>query len=490
MRKRFECQLQLGQTAIEKIQIPLKSRDELPPILAGLQWIFLTPEVNEAIFQVLEKKIQGNKKQTGRPGMDLWHILVLGVTRLGLDCDFDRLEHHANFDSLLREILGILSIKEEGRSFHQKTLSENVCMVDDELLTQINAIVTRFGRQEFKKKDDEKIAAKTDSYVLETNVHFPTDINLLWDAGRKSIELSSRLSDSLNLPCWRKAKDWTKRLKGQMRQVGRINQGGGKNKEERLHKAVKIYLSTGRELERKVAENVKDLAKRVSDASQMFELENIRYFHKMLVKQIDLIDRRILKGEKIPHEEKVFSLFEPHTEWITKGKAWPPMELGHKLLVTTDQYQLVLDYKVMEQTVDQFETIPLAKRLFENYGEQAFDSMSFDKGFSNEADRQELEGKVGLIVMPKKGKRRIEEQERESAPKFARLKNQHSAIESEINCLEHHGLNRCPDKGYHGFKRYVGFGILAYNLHKIGKQLIAKKKKEMEKYFDPLKAAA
>jgi len=148
---------------------------------------------------VLEKKIRGNKKQTGRPGMDLWHILVLGVTRLGLDCDFDRLEHHANFDSLLREILGIHSLKEGGRSFHQKTLSENVCMVDDELLTQINAIVTRFGRQVFKKKDDEKIAAKTDSYVLETNVHFPTDINLLWDAGRKSIELSSRLSDSLNL---------------------------------------------------------------------------------------------------------------------------------------------------------------------------------------------------------------------------------------------------------------------------------------------------
>jgi IS5 family transposase len=152
MRKRFECQLQLGRTAIEKIQIPLKSRDELPPILAGLQWMFLTPEVNEAVFQLLEKKVQGNKQDTGRPGMDLWHILVLGVTRLGLDCDFDRLEHHANYDVLLREILGIPSLSEGGRSFHQKTLSQNVCMVDDELLTQINAIVVRFGRQEFKKK--------------------------------------------------------------------------------------------------------------------------------------------------------------------------------------------------------------------------------------------------------------------------------------------------------------------------------------------------
>jgi len=90
MRKRFECQLQMGQTAIEKIEIPLKSRDELPPILAGLQWMFLTPEVNEEIFEILEEKVQGDKKQTGRPGMELWHILVLGVVRLGLDCDYEQ----------------------------------------------------------------------------------------------------------------------------------------------------------------------------------------------------------------------------------------------------------------------------------------------------------------------------------------------------------------------------------------------------------------
>jgi IS5 family transposase len=490
MRKRFECQLQLGRTAIEKIQIPLKSRDELPPILAGLQWMFLTPEVNEAVFQLLEKKVQGNKQDTGRPGMDLWHILVLGVTRLGLDCDFDRLEHHANYDVLLREILGIPSLSEGGRSFHQKTLSQNVCMVDDELLTQINAIVVRFGRQEFKKKEDEKIAAKTDSYVLETNVHFPTDINLLWDAGRKCIELSSRLSDRLNIPCWRKSGDWKKRLKVQMRQVGRINHGGGKNKEGRLHQAVKSYLSTARELERKVAENLVLLAQHATTASERLELKNIGYFLEMLVKHIDLIDRRILKEEKIPHEEKVFSLFEPHTEWITKGKTWPPMELGHKLLITTDQYQLVLDYKVMDQTSDQLETSPLAKRLFESYGEEVFESMSFDKGFSNEGERKELESKVSLVVMPKKGRRRKEELERERAPKFVRTKNQHSAIESEINCLEHHGLNRCPDKGYHGYQRYVGFGILAYNLHKIGKHLIAKKRKALGKYDDPVKVAA
>ena len=194
MRKRFEVQLALGQTPIERVSIPLKSRDELPPILAGLQWMFETPEVNSQVFELLEAKILVGKKATGRPGLDLWQILVLGVVRLGLDCDYDRLEHLANYDSLLRQILGVSPVRPpEEKPFHYKTLSENVCHVDEELLAQINAVVEKAGRSVFKKKDGpaEAIRAKTDSYVLETNVHYPTDLNLLWDGQRKAVPLFS-----------------------------------------------------------------------------------------------------------------------------------------------------------------------------------------------------------------------------------------------------------------------------------------------------------
>lgn len=489
MRKRFEFQLQLGQTPIEKIEIPLKSRDELPPILTGLQWIFLTSEVNEEIFQLLEKKVQGDAKQTGRPGMDLWHILVLGVTRMGLDCDYDRLEHHANFDVLLREILGLTPFKDGGRSFHQKTLSQNVCHVDEELLGQINAVVVRHGREEFKKNDAEKIETKTDSYVLESNVHFPTDINLLWDGARKCIELLKGLSESLEIKCWRKAKYWKKLIKGQMRRVGRIKQGGGKNKEERLLEAVGNYLTQARELEQKVAENIEQVAAVATNPLQAARLEEAKYFHGMLIKHIDLVKRRLIDDEKIPHEEKIFSLFEPHTEWINKGKVRPPVELGHKVLITTDQHQLVLDYKVMEKSADNQETMSLAQRLFENYGKDAFGSMSFDKGFTRDADREELEENVALVVMPKKGKLSAKDKEREHTRQFVQFKNQHSAIESEINSLEHHGLSRCRDKGLNGFKRCVGFGILAYNLHRIGARLLAKKRDQLARK-EKLKEAA
>ena len=79
--------------------------------------------------------------------------------------------------------------------------------------------------------------------------------------------------------------------------------------------------------------------------------------------------------------------------------------------------------------------------------------------------------------MSKRGRLNKAEHERENQKRFIELRNKHNAIESDINCLEHHGLNRCPDKGLKGFKRYAGLGVLAYNLHKIGNRLLEKKRK-------------
>ena len=81
MRQRFEQQISLRIVPIADVKFPLKSRDELPPVLMALQYIFVTPELNEKVFALLEKKICSGKKKTGRKGMDLWHILVLAVVR-------------------------------------------------------------------------------------------------------------------------------------------------------------------------------------------------------------------------------------------------------------------------------------------------------------------------------------------------------------------------------------------------------------------------
>jgi len=478
MRKRFEVQLALGQTAIERVVLPARSRDELPPVLAGLQWIFQTPELNSQIFELLEKKVVAGKKATGRPGLDLWHILVLGIVRLALDCDYDRLEYLANYDGLLRQILGLSpTLSDQDKPFHYKTLSENVCHMDEELLRQINALVVQAGRAAFKKKENaptEPIRAKADSYVLETNVHFPTDLNLLWDAQRKSADLLLPMVQAARLGGWRKCQEWRRKLKGQMIGLTRLVSGGGPNKEQRRQVVAEAYVHDSYRFEEKVFTTIQTLPV-PQDPLEWARREQLDYFHTMMIKQLDLVERRLLRGETIPHEEKIFSLFEPHTQWIKKGKLFPPVELGHKILLTTDQHELILDYKVMEQLNDAQEVIALADRLLGSYGSNAVASLSFDKGFSRAEDRQLLELYIPEVIMPKRGKRNSQEQAREQQRSFALLRRQHNAIESDINALEHHGLDRCPDKGLHGFKRYVGFGVLAYNLHKIGRRLLERR---------------
>ncbi len=107
MRQRFSPQPELDLVPIENLVRPLKGRDELPPILAGLQWIGSHPTLKAEICALLEARILDGKHATGRTGMDLWQILVLGTVRLGLKADYDRLEHLADDDALLRQMPGV-----------------------------------------------------------------------------------------------------------------------------------------------------------------------------------------------------------------------------------------------------------------------------------------------------------------------------------------------------------------------------------------------
>ena len=107
MRHHFQTQPDLQLTPIEMIRLPLRSRDELPSLLAGLQWIWMHPWLKPEILALINAKVLAGKKSTGRTGMDLWQILVLGVVRLGLDANWDRMEHIANYDWLVRQMLQV-----------------------------------------------------------------------------------------------------------------------------------------------------------------------------------------------------------------------------------------------------------------------------------------------------------------------------------------------------------------------------------------------
>ena len=316
----------------------------------------------------------------------------------------------------------------------------------------------------FKKKEAEALDCKTDSFVAKSNVHFPTDYNLLWDSARKCLDMVGRFLDKYpEVPGWRKKHDWYRQLKNSMRAVGKASSSGGKGKEQRVKRAVRYYLSKARAMQNKLKASKETLPQRdITDLLIMLDLE--RYMD-LLDKHIDLLERRVIKGEQIPHDEKIFSIFEEYTEWITKGKLHPNVELGKKLAITTDQYNLIVDYRVMDYQSDSEIVKPLAERLTALF---TIRSWSFDKGFWHKDNKALLEGLVEKVIMPKKGKCNKLEQEEESQRYFKLLRNKHSAVESNINELECRGLDRCPDRGYPHFKRYIGLSVAAYNLRRIG----------------------
>lgn len=119
---------------------------------------------------------------------------------------------------------------------------------------------------------------------------------------------------------------------------------------------------------------------------------------------------------------------------------------------------------------------PGADRLLARDGAGRLASLSFDKGFTRTADRELLRLYVPTVVMPKRGKKNADETAHASTPRFVALRRQHRAVASEINSLEHHGLNRWLDVGLAGYRRDVGCGVLSDNLPVIGRQLLARER--------------
>ena len=144
----------LGRLPIGETEIPVNKRTgALPKLCAALKEIFVTPKWNEKIFEKLEAKIMEGKQQTGRPGMDLWQIFVLSQVRLCQNISYDELHHIANYDSLIRQILGIESgFGYEKYKFGYQNIIDNVSLLDDQTVRELNQVIVEFGHGVFKKK--------------------------------------------------------------------------------------------------------------------------------------------------------------------------------------------------------------------------------------------------------------------------------------------------------------------------------------------------
>jgi hypothetical protein len=187
--------------------------------------------------------------------------------------------------------------------------------------------------------------------------------------------------------------------------------------------------------------------------------------------------RRVICDEIIPHDEKIFSLFEPHTELINRGKIPYPIEFGHRVLVIQDRVGFILKYQIMDHITDEKVVVPAMKELQRRYDNKIL-SASFDRGFYTPDNRTELEKILELICLPKKGKHSQEDRERESSSGFVNARKRHPGIESCIHALgAGNGLVICRDKKEKGYRRYVALGVLGRNLQVLGTILLKKAKK-------------
>jgi IS5 family transposase len=497
MRQVINPQLQLGEVDISAIVLDPKSRDDIPQLLRGLQYIYTTAEVRERVVAILADVIPDGvdgkaDAHTGRPGMEQWKILVLGTLRLGLNIDYDRVHELANEHKTLRQMLGHSGWTDDERDHYQlQTIKDNLRLFTPEILDRINQEVVKAGHQLVKKSPDAPLAVRADSFVVETDVHFPTDINLLWDALRKLIEIIAGLCAEFDVPGWRQSAYQLRQVKKLYRQVQRLKHSTAKDpdkraaKREAMHQAYRDYLAYAEELLVRVRES-----RFVLDVGQVPAplLAPIDLYLGDAERQIDQIRRRVLQGETIPHEEKLFSLFERETEWISKGKAGVPVEFGLRVAVVEDQHRFILHHQVMQKTTDDQVAVPLLTETCARFPGIA--SASLDKGFHSPANQTALAVIIPQVVMPKKGKLSLVQAEREHDPEFIRLRHQHSAVESAINALEVHGLDRCLDHGIDGFKRYVALAVVARNVQRLGALLRQQEAEQRERQRGSYRLAA
>jgi len=315
---------------------------------------------------------------------------------------------------------------------------------------------------------------KTDSFVVESQVCFPSDIKLLFQSADKCLSLIGKIRSLFPLSGWGKLQHWHKALSKSNLIVSRVYRHKGRNYTTRLKKVVRSHLSFCAKLRRKIEHSLLTIKALISESSAL-AAQLLGLFTKFISfvdyfdKHQDLVKRRVLLEETIPHKEKIFSIYEPHTEWISKGKSNKKVELGHAVCITTNQQHFCLHWQVMEKQSDVQMPVVVKDFITEHYPKYKINAWSFDRNFGSKQNREELGQTVDCLVMPKKGKLSEKSRAQEQAQDFRKYKRKHATVEANIAHLEHLGAGKCPDKGIEGFKRYVGLSVLAYNLHRLGK---------------------
>lgn len=472
MRKAYSSQRRLDCESVPDVKLNLNCRDEIVPVLCALQHIYADPDLRHEILGLVAQDVnQSSRADRGREGMDYWEVLVLAAVRLGCDLNYDKLQDLAEQHRALRQIMGI-GDWDEKTEFNWRRIHDNVCLLQPATIEKISHLIVAAGHE----VDPEAIRkVRVDSFVVETNIHYPTESSLIFDGTRKVIELCVMLAACFDIEGWRQHAHLLTKVKQTARRISRISSRKGGQYKQRLEKQYRVLLDrTGKVLTRarelcETLENECDL-----DVKELAQLADLRIFIERTEHVRDTARRRVLEGEQVPNDEKLFSIFEPHTQLYKRGKAGQPMQFGRLVLVYEDAAGFIIHQHVMPRDAQDSQVVVPQTRNVQDRFEGRIEEASFDRGFHSPENQTQLAAILTHACLPKPGSQQAAQQEAEASLTFREQRRRHPGVESAIGALQAgNGLERCRDRTELGFERYVALGVLGRNLHVLGKLLIA-----------------
>ena len=231
MRIAFDPQRRFDCPPVLEVRLNTSCRDEIIPILKGLQHIYSQPELRDELLDAVAQDVNGTSSaDLGRPGMTYWSILVLGAVRLGCNFDYDRLQNLAEEHRSLRQVMGIGGWCDD-QTFDWRCLRDNICLLSPDTIERVNHLIVAEGHRLVPEAAE---TVRGDSFVPATNIHYPTDSSLIGDGLRTIVPLAVRLARLLGLGGWRQRKHLLRTVKKQLRAINKIAKGKGRDFPKRL----------------------------------------------------------------------------------------------------------------------------------------------------------------------------------------------------------------------------------------------------------------
>ena len=470
MRKAFDRQTRLDCQPVLNVRLNFNCRDEIVPILKALQQIYSQPKLRDGILRAIARDVNHtSSRKRGRQGMDYWQILVLAAVRLGCNLNYDKLQDLAEQHRALRQVMGIGDWDQKA-SFDWRRIRDNITHIHPETIQRINHLIVAEGHRLVPQAAQ---TARADSFVVKTNIHYPTESTLIRDGLRKILQICASLAVLTGVGGWRQHKHLYKKAKSLAREIDRIAARKGTGYPQRLKRPYRELLSLAETIIGR-AEKLRKKVRRRADTEILALDAQLKVFLERTLHVCGTARRRVLQGEQVPNSEKLFSIFEPHTQLYKRGKAAEPVQFGRQVLVYEDGAGFVSHAYLLPRDADDRDVVVRQTRMLQRRLKGRIRRASFDRGFHSPENQRQLAQIVAHPCLPMPGTNQASQQEAEATIEFRQARRRHPGIESTIGALQAgNGLARCRDRTERGFWRYVQLGMLGHNLHVLGKLLIA-----------------